>query len=119
MRTIKKYIFLHLVLVLFALSGVFSKLASSEEPLSFKFFLFYGIVLMILFVYALLWQQVIKNIPIVTAYANKAVTIIWGLVFGFFVFGETITPGKILGAVVIIIGVYFVVTADLETEDKA
>ena len=118
MKKFKYYIYLHLILLLFALSSLFSKLASGEAPLSFKFILFYGLVLLILFLYAIFWQQIIKKMPIVTAYANKAVTVIWGIVFGSLIFNEAITIKKVVGAVIIIIGVYLVVSSDKEGEVK-
>ena len=35
-----------------------------------------------LVVYAVGWQQVIKHLPLTTAYANKAVTVVWGILLG-------------------------------------
>lgn len=77
-----------------------------------KFIIFYGIVLVILFGYALVWQQLLKKLPLVTAYANKAVTVIWGLLWGTIIFKEKITLFNILGAALIILGIYVVVKAD-------
>lgn len=118
MKKFKYYIYLHIILALFSVYAVFSKLAAGEETLSFKWILYYGAALFIMFVYALAWQQIIKYMPIVTAYANKAVTVIWGIVFGVFIFKESITVTKIVGAVIIIIGVYLVVTSDELKEEK-
>ena len=42
----------------------------------------------ILGIYAIGWQQVIKRMPLTTAYANKAVTLVWGLVWGLLLFHE-------------------------------
>ena len=71
---------------------------------------------MILFAYAIAWQQVLKRLPLVTAYANKAVTVIWGLVLGSAFFQEKITLQKVIGAFIIIFGVYLVVSEDGEGE---
>ena len=71
---------------------------------------------MILFAYAIAWQQVLKRLPLVTAYANKAVTVIWGLVLGATFFQEKITLQKVIGAFIIIFGVYLVVSEDGEGE---
>lgn len=49
-----------------------------------------------------------------TAYANKAVTVLWGLIWGLLFFGETITLQKILGAVIIACGIVLVVRSDDE-----
>lgn len=118
MKKARYLIILHIILALFSISGIFSKLAASEEMLSVKWIVYYGAVLAFLFVYALAWQQIIKKMPIVTAYANKAVMVIWGIIWGFVFFSEEITVQKIIGAVIIIAGVYLVVTGDEYTEDR-
>ena len=58
---VKYMIILHLLLGVYSLTGVASKFASGEDFLSFKFILFYGLVLFGLFVYAIAWQQIIKH----------------------------------------------------------
>ena len=118
MKKAKYLIILHIILALFSVSGIFSKLAAGEEMLSVKWILYYGTVLFFLFIYAIAWQQIIKKMPIVTAYANKAVMVVWGIVWGFLFFGEAITIQKITGAVIIIAGVYLVVTGDEYAGDK-
>ena len=109
---IKNYIFLHASLLLYSGSGFFSKTASKQDFLSFDFFLFYGCVLFIMVVYAFLWQQILKRIPLTTAFANKAITILWGMLFGFVFFKETITVNMIIGAIIICAGIVLVVKAD-------
>ena len=52
---------------------------------------------MILGIYALLWQQVIKKFELSVAYANKAVTLLWALIWGIFIFHEKITVFKTAG----------------------
>ena len=39
------------------------------------------------------------------AYANKAVTVVWGCVWGVLIFHEHLTPGKIVGALMVLSGV--------------
>ena len=114
----KYLVILHIILALFSISGIFSKLAAAEEMLSMRWIVYYGAVLFILFIYAIAWQQIIKKMPIVTAYANKAVIVIWGIVWGLVFFKEAITMPKMIGAVIIIAGVYLVVTGDEYTEDE-
>ncbi len=117
MRSDIKYILiLHLFLAVYSMTGIASKLAAGEEFMSFRFILFYGIVLFGLFVYAVAWQQIIKHMPLITAYANKGVTVIWGLVWGYMIFHEEITFRKIAGAIVIVAGIVFIVTADAKEE---
>ena len=108
----KYMIILHILLGVYSLTGVASKFAAGEEFMSFKFILFYGLSLFGLFIYAFVWQQIIKHMPLITAYANKGVTVIWGILWGYFIFSEEITIRKIIGAVIIIAGIVLIVTAD-------
>ena len=109
---IRTYIVLHLFLLLYSIGGICSKYAGQADFLSFRFFLFYGLVLLNLAIYAIAWQQILKKLPLVTAYANKAVTIIWGVCLGAFIFGESITISKVIGSAIIVAGVIMVVKAD-------
>lgn len=118
MKNIRYFVLLHIILALFSVSAVFSKLAAQEDALSFKWILYYCAILFLLFVYAVAWQQIIKKMPIVTAYANKAVTVIWGIIYGFLIFREEITVTKIAGALIIIVGVYIVVSSDENITDE-
>lgn len=105
MKNIKTYVLLHALMLMFSLSPICSKLAGQYEFLSFGFIFFYGCVILILGIYAILWQQVIKRIALTEAYANKAITVVWGMIFGSLIFGEVITFQKLIGAAVIIAGV--------------
>lgn len=110
MKKIKPYLILHLLLIFISLGSICSKIASGKQFLSFEFILFYGLSLFTLAVYALLWQQVIKKVPLNIAYANKAITLVWGMIWGAVVFKEQITLANIIGAVVVLAGVLLMVT---------
>ncbi len=110
MKKFKHYIFLHMILIFYSLGGICSKTAAGKEFLSFDFCLLYGLVLFILAVYAVLWQQVLKSIPLNIAYANKAITLVWGMLWGAIVFRETISISNIIGAIIVLIGVLLMVT---------
>ena len=101
---IKVVLLLQILLMVYSLFGICSKLAAQQPFLSFKFIMYYGIVILNLAIYAVCWQQIIKRIPLVTAFANKAVTVIWGLIWGKIFFQEAITAQKLLGAFIIILG---------------
>lgn len=102
------------MLLMESVSGVCSKLASAQPFLSFRFCLCYAGMVAILGIYAVGWQQVIKHIPLTTAYANKAVTVVWGAVWGILLFHEKLSAGKLIGAILVIIGVVLFATADRE-----
>ena len=69
------YIVLHLIILIYSLGGICSKTAASKDFLSFEWILFYGLVLLSLGIYAVLWQQVLKKVNLNVAYASKAVTL--------------------------------------------
>ena len=106
------YIILHIIILFSSLSGVLSKLASGAAFLSPKFILLYGGIICVLGVYAIAWQQVLKHIPLTTAFCNKAVNIIWGIIWGCLLFKETLKWNMIAGSVIVIIGVIIVVKSD-------
>lgn len=112
MTKLKDYLFLHLLILFSTLGGVCSKTAARAEMFSLRFFFFYGLLLLILAVYAVFWQQIIKRMPLTTAYCSKAVTIIWGMLWGVLLFDETVTLKMILGAAIVFVGVVLVVKAD-------
>lgn len=109
---IMPYVKLHILLFVYSLGAVCSKIAGQAEFLSIKFIVFYGLVLVNLFVYAIVWQQLLKKLPLVAAYANKAVTVIWGLLWGMIIFKEKLTIWNMIGAIFIIFGIFMVVKSD-------
>ena len=115
-KNTKTILALNVLLMFFSLGGIFSKLASKQPFLSLKFILCYGALLFIMFVYAIGWQQVIKRLPLTMAYANRAVTIVWGIIWGLLFFNEKLNVGKIIGAVIVIAGVLLYVKESEEGE---
>lgn len=96
---------LHIMLVLYSFSSILSKLASRQPLFSWNFCIYYALILLLLASYAIGWQQVIKRLPLSVAFANKAITIVWGILWGYLFFDEKVTPGKAIGAVMVIIGI--------------
>lgn len=112
-------ILLHLLLAVYSLEGVCSKIASGYEFFSFQFILCYGALILILGIYAICWQQIIKRMPLTVAYANKAVTVVWGIVWGWLIFDERVSINKFVGAAFIIAGiVLFAFSGDKEERDE-
>lgn len=109
LKRINKYVYLHLLLFLFSFCAVFSKLAAQNEFMSIKFLIFYGISILILGIYAILWQQILKKFTLTTAFFNKAITIIWGMLWGMIFFKEEITINMLIGAIIVFIGIALVV----------
>lgn len=114
---IKSYVLLHIIVFVYSMSSILTKKAALTEFLSFDFIILYGLVLVCMGVYAIVWQQVIKNLPLNVAFANKSVTIIWGMLWGSLFFRESITPKMAIGALIVITGVIIVITGG-EKEKK-
>lgn len=102
---IKTLLLLHILLLFYSFADVASKFAAGFDLLSIGFIVCYLIVLVILAIYALGWQQVIKRMPLTSAYANRGITIVWGIFWGAVFFAEPVTLFKVLGAVMIIAGI--------------
>lgn len=114
----KVFLALHLLLVFYSLSSVLSKLAAGQAFLSFQFCLCYGGMFLILVIYALGWQQILKRLPLTVAFANKAVTLVWSMVFGALLFHEQIRLNQLLGCALAVAGVVLFVQPDEEAEKE-
>ena len=115
---IKTLILLHILLAVYSTSGIFSKLAGTADFLSIKFILYYGCVILLLGIYAIGWQQIIRHMDLTSAYANKAVCTIWGSVWGILFFHESITLSKAFGLVMIVAGIVIFATDREDTQDE-
>ena len=115
----KVFLALHLLLLFYSLSSVLSKLAAGQPFLSFKFCLYYGGMFLILVLYALGWQQILKRLPLTVAFANKAVTLVWSMVFGALLFREQIRLNQVIGCTLAVLGVVLFVQPEKdEKEDQ-
>ena len=110
----KVFLALHLLLLLFAGTTVLSKLAAGEDFLSLRFCLFFGGEFALLGIYALGWQQILKRLPLTVAYTNKAVTLVWSMVFGVLLFHERIQLKQVIGCALAVACVLLFVKADGE-----
>ena len=106
---IKTYAVLHFILLLYSFVGVFMKLAFNCDFLSFWFVVYAGLAVLFLGVYALIWQQVLKKLPLTVAFTNKAICIAWGMLWGWLILGDNITWYKIVGSLIVFAGVVLVV----------
>ena len=110
---------LHVLLLVYSLCGFFSKNASRQPFMSFEFCAFYAGMLAILVVYAIGWQQILKRLPLTVAFANKAITVVWGIIWGAVFFQEAITLPMIIGAIIVMAGIVLFSIADGEERQAA
>lgn len=116
--SIGAFILLQFALFIVSFGAVCSKMAGRQEFLSLPFFTFYGALILILFVYAILWQQVLKRISLVVAYACRGIGIIYAIIWGVLFFKEEITWKMIAGAVLVLIGVYIFIFGEIKNSKK-
>ena len=116
-KRIGPFVVLHLLLVMYSVTGICGKLAGRYPAFGLEFCFFYGIAILLLGFYAIGWQQIIKRIPLSVAFCNKAVTVIWGSVWGLLFFHETVTIGKVIGAAIVIAGVVLYARSDCEGDN--
>lgn len=122
--TMKDILILQLIIMIYTFSSICAKLASGQETL-FRLFLFTGLEFLCLAVYAILWQQAIKKFDLSVAYANRAMVLLWSMIWAVLVFHDTITLKNILGVVLVIAGTFVINTeknqelpTELVTESK-
>ncbi len=109
---LKDICILQIVIAIYTLSTVCAKFASGQEFMSFQFILYYGIEMMILGVYAIIWQQLLKKFDVSIAYANKAMGLLWSIVWAILIFNDTITIKNVIGVLIVIIGTIIVNNED-------
>ena len=102
--TLSRIIVLLLIFLIYSSASVMMKFSSSSESVVVALLYLLG-ACGILGVYAILWQQILKFLPLSLAFMFKSVTVIYGMFFAFSIFGESISISNILGALLIIIGI--------------
>lgn len=106
--SLRTIVVLQLVVMIYTLSGVMAKLASGYEALSLPFLFFYGVEILILGIYAIVWQQIIKRCDLSVAYANRSMAILWSLIWTVLFFHEALTLKNIIGVIIVFAGTMIV-----------
>lgn len=112
MEKLKDYVFLHLSVMMFSFTSVFSKLASQElnnggfdNPM---LYLYLFLMVFVCFLYAFCWQKIIKKFDLNIGFANRSVYLLWSQLWAVAIFGEHLTPRNIIGLVIVLTGVIIV-----------
>ncbi|MGL5260211.1 MAG: EamA family transporter [Lachnospiraceae bacterium] len=114
-KKLKNIIVLQAVIVIYTISSVMAKIASSSDSTQ-GFILFFAFDILFLGIYAILWQQMIKRFELSIAYTNRAVALLWSAVWAVIIFKESITTKQIIGVLFVIIGTVIVNTKKEEKE---
>lgn len=115
---IKNIILLQGVVVIYTLSGIMSKNASASGDNPVKFLIFFGLEFVLLAVYAVLWQQMIKRFELSVAYANRSMAVLWSMLWAVLLFHDKITVKNIIGVLLVTTGTVVINTDIKNTEGE-
>lgn len=116
-KQIFSFVLMHFGFLIYSLYSLLGKFASKYDFLSLNFCFIYCCLVLILFIYAILWQQILKVFELSIATANKSATIIWGLVWSKIFFNEDISIKKIIAIVLIICGIIILSTTNIDDRE--
>lgn len=103
--SIATFLKLTVAFMIYSTSGVFLKFAANEKFLSLEYLIFFALVIFVLGVYAILWQIILKTIPLSQAFLFKGMTVVFSLVYAFIIFSETLSWNNLVGCVLIMAGI--------------
>lgn len=95
------------IYLLYSFVSVISKEASRADT-PWELITWIGLLFAVMGVYAIIYQQVIKLADITKVYSLKGVVVIYNLIWAVALYDEIITVGNIIGAVMILAGIYLV-----------
>jgi multidrug transporter EmrE-like cation transporter len=105
MSKTKQYITLILVYLFYASISVILKYTGLQEPLTLSWCMGFAGLILTLGIYAVVWQQILKHIDLGTAYMFKGVSLIFIMLLLYLCFGEPVTPMKMIGTGIIVVGI--------------
>lgn len=106
--TLKNIFLLQAIIVIYTVSSVMAKLVSTSQGEPVKALMFFGLEFVLLAVYALFWQQMLKHFELSVAYANRSMAILWSMIWAVVFFHEKITLRNILGVLLVLVGTIIV-----------
>ena len=104
MRPITKYSVLVGVNAIYACEAVCNKYASMYEFLSMQYIVGIVAAVVVLGIYAIAWQQILKRIPLTDAYMFKGTSLVFVLLFSLLIYQETVTVWNLVGLTIILVG---------------
>ena len=104
---INSYLILYAAFLIYSVSSVCAKFSSQQNTLT-KAIVFLGLEMACLGIYAIIWQQALKRFSLVTAMASKGIVVIMNMIWSIWLFEESVSICNIVGAAVIIWGIWVV-----------
>lgn len=91
--------------LVYACTCIFTKTASRFDVLSIPYILCLAGAVLILGIYAIMWQQIIKRMPVSDAYMFRGTAVIFTMIIAAVLFSESVSVSNIVGAALIIVGI--------------
>ena len=104
------YLFLCVAVAIYSLSGFFTKLASGYAHLSKAYLFCLCCAIFVLAIYAVLWQMILKVIPLNQAYPFRSLGLVYGLLIAGLAFHEEITIQNLVGCFIVLCGLLVLMT---------
>ena len=101
-------ILLQLVVMIYSVADVIAKFVSRQEFMSARYIMQFMLEFAALGACAILWQQAIKHFELSIAYVNKAMTLLWAMIWSIFIFHESLTLQNVLGVALVIVGIIII-----------
>lgn len=105
---------MYIAFLMYSTSTIFLKIASEQSFLSPTYILCFVVVIIVLGIYAFLWQQVLKKISLSVAMSNKPITLIFTNMWAYIFWGEMISIKNIVGIIIVLFGIFIVVRSENE-----
>lgn len=115
--TLKNILLLQAIIIIYTVSSVMAKLASGSKDDLMRMFLFLGMEFVILAIYAVLWQQMIKRFDLSVAYANRSMAILWSMIWAVLFFHDEISVRNVLGVLIVLLGTVIINLDAKEEQD--
>lgn len=117
MKPVTKYSILVGVNAVYACEAVCNKYASMHAFMSMQYMLGIAAAVVVLGIYAITWQQILKRIPLTDAYMFKGTSLVFVLLFSVLIFQEIVTVWNLVGLAIILVGTVGYARADHSHND--
>ncbi len=91
------------IYIIFPISSIITKYAAMTDDLWNKFLL-YGASVVVLAIFSIFWQILLKRVDLVKAYIFKSTSIIWTVIYGVLIFNDALTTNVIIGTIIVMVG---------------
>ena len=103
-----KYFAIIFCVGIYSLATVCAKFASLHPFLSKQVLFIYALEILCLAIYAVIWQQLLKVFTLSSAYAFRATSLIWVLMWSVLLFGDSLSVQKMIAVCLALTGMFLV-----------